>query len=290
MRKIVIGLVLICLLWSPSLVDATITFTNGFWSTSYETCPNVTTICERATVLGYEDPCANYHTASPASEVPGYGFMTGCGWAGDFNMSDPDLLERGITIYSQSLNYSSGAGGSALKYFMTSTTGGDTKTNYIFTDATCHFSLQQDYATVIKVGPTNCAGTGDSGTVPGTTSGRCTIDPVTCQFDGNWHYRETHARFSGSDIVVRMWIDGIYMGSTTFGHGGATSFSYFYFWQSPKSQPYQSYVIFDDIAIATPSYQYFVQDSGGRNMIGPLGGGTTPPTAKGLIMKGATWK
>jgi hypothetical protein len=105
--------------------------------------------------------------------------------------------------------------------------------------------------------------------------------------NGTWHYFEFHFDLgtNSSNGVFQMWVDGnLAANSTTldwFGSYSPTGWTYVYFphnhnvWQLSGCPAHD----IDDIAVALPTYTGFVQDTGGRNMIGGGGAVAIPPAA-----------
>jgi hypothetical protein len=116
------------------------------------------------------------------------------------------------------------------------------------------------------------------GTTTKTSAG---ISDFTGQnsWDGNWHYIETHWKKNGNGTsTLRWWFDGVFAEEVTWNCGGSTWGSWRMPAQSAEANPGPCTTLdIDDIAVATSAYTGFVQDSGGRNMIGPVGP-PHPPT------------
>lgn len=105
----------------------------------------------------------------------------------------------------------------------------------------------------------------------------------TTPADGTWRMFEFHFKkpASGATGVFQAWVDGVnYVNKTDMDWGTDTGWTEIHFpsnhnqWQLSGCNPHDV----DDIAVALPTYAGFVQDAQGRNMIGGLDAGpdTTP--------------
>jgi hypothetical protein len=303
MKKALIFLVFFFVTSGNALAD--ITFTNGFWSTSFIGCGSDLNICTAGCGFsvscdGNSPSCADDLYApfpcgdtSCSGDTPsqilnaannpngeggrGYRMYVGPGAAADQSaypaIDFQNLSEFWLRFY---IRVSSNMSKTGKTVFPNMTNG-------------CQPYWVATYGSDWNVIPQNC---GSSGGTCGNIGSNCNWLDVT---DGNWHYIEVHYRVSGSTLMVESWFDNTYGGSLTTGVN-ATYFNHSKFVQSIKNEtscscPSACTVDLDDFAMALRSYTGFVKDAGGRDRIGPLGGGgggsstSGPPSPPTLHIK-----
>jgi hypothetical protein len=289
MKKIFLALLTLVFVALPSLTfAASIIFTNGFWSTSFE-CTADELVCDKSF-------CGNSKCADEIVSC-GNGVYTPFGGCNDTSCNNS---QSEITLSANNPNGEGGRGyrmhvgpGAAadqsgypavnvpnlkefwVRWYMR-TSPQMNKAGKVFfphMNNRCqpYWISPKNFREYWQINPQNCGSYGGSCADIGSKCDRVEY------LDGNWHMIELHYRVSGGSLFVETWFDGNYAGNLTTPVNGS-NFYYLPFFQSIKYQsacdcPSGCTLDFDDVAIALRSYKGFVTDARGHQMIGPVTGG-----------------
>lgn len=300
--KLVLLVILSLLIGSPSWAE--ITFTNGYWSSTFN--------CSE------QDPLLGNLT----------NFCDGIGTY-DRYTADPGGYDSQIIT---SANYSSGGGGLGYRHWL-GTTRNDHSTSlritfptpqqeiyvrwymrwqsgfawtaqrahkvpYFATSAGLSFYWMIPYTEYpSSSGMWDTLGwlfnghTDDYSTLRATSGGWYTAQGNSLTADGGWDCYEVYIRM-GSPGTLRTWVNGVLVHSASYDMSG-TGYGdglihYFYISNNHDTANNASayYEDIDDIAIALPTYTGFVKDSNGNNMIGLYG--ATNPVIQGCTLSGVS--
>jgi hypothetical protein len=274
----------------PAISQSAISLNNGYWTTSFAGCSTGTVgnsnICD-----GLEVDDASYSCGGTLSRITAdanysagggaYGLRTyrlgnarnegSASLAIKFNSSEKDIWTR---YY--------------IRYPAGQTWGGivEHKMLYAFTDSLVALDVNFPQGMdSIQLQPRNTS------TPDITVSGWGWHNLYGSDIgDGSWHLYEHHLSLGDSgqnNGVYQFWVDGVNRISLTeldFYNNGAvtpTKWDQFYI---PSNHNVSTYpgcgaIDIDDLAVANPSWPHFVQDAGGRNMIGGVPSVGIPPAA-----------
>jgi len=274
-------------------VDADITFTNGFWSTTFN--------CSTDQVFDHTSPPTDMEltcTDTPSGVWLMYSHLTKCsdqnsqivessnysgggGTRGLYVPGDRGNYVTGGDTFDGYLNFRFDTAQPEIwiRWYQRGDGGGNRfnhgKDIYFFNGVSNPYwriSVHDDATSWGQVSSHSC------------DDGNCTTGMITLEgslYSTTWHCYEVHYKDNGSgSVTAHFWHDGILVETYTVTLSGSGDISEFLFKQaSGFNGTGCGYYYIDDVAIATPSYTGFVKDGSNNDMIGLLNGVITPKTA-----------
>lgn len=262
-----------------------ITFTNGFYSTSLAGCTTGNTVngysCDGIIIEDNYTCGSEYTTLGPSGNHSGGG--GGNGWS--IRMS----TTRNTMTAIPKVEFTTPQKEFWLRFYYRIPNGqsigsiAEHKIIYAFTDDATAADVNWPFGTGnnVQLQPRNVG----SDVTYTNTYGWSSVYGSGNPANGTWHYFEFHFDLgtNHSNGVFQMWVDGHLAANSTnldwLGSYSPTGWTYIMFphnhnaWQLSGCPEHD----IDDIAVALPTYTGFVQDSGGRNMIGAVGRQSMPP-------------
>ena len=281
------------LLLAPTISFAAITFTNGYWSTTYNCADWIgssdgSTLCDgiEPVYATTQTPDGHYCTMNATSNYSGGGGGKGFRYWARHNATNVNTGEQMIQFPSNLYEL-------WIRWYM----------RYVSGYVSGYAGQKMIY--MLTAGPANnlCLGmfeflvpAGGSGPNQYWTNARESDVFPSGVSDESWHCYEVHYKgettANATDGYAELWIDGTYKGLLTGYNFGIITKGGWYRFLMPSNNsggedsfgglpvsgtPAEGWIDFDDLAVATTAYTGFVQDAGGRKMIGPIGLGPNPP-------------
>lgn len=263
---------------------AAISFTNGIFNFSFETCGNTDPLSDDLSCLGGnatmpwpsdDDTCSNATITTTSANYTGTGAGGGSGLGAYFCPS-----ANGYSAYLRWGSFSGSPTKIWIRWYSKIPSGNAEQRKWMY-------MYNPSNNCGIKVKPSeNKVGSFYGGANESYPTSLYDLSDIYggYGYDNQWHAYEV--LYDNDNNVLRIWIDGylVHERSVPFPGGGFTQMDFHSNTSQGAGASSGQYVYVDDIAIATEGYAGFLKDASGNDMIGPdVNVRPSPPTGLRIV-------